>query len=384
MRIDKLKIYVLEILLIIFLFFALFASNIINRSITALILFVMMIITVKIIKPRGAKSIYKRQISFLMFIFSLAYLGIFYLIGLNTGFVKSKYLFSFWTIRKLIIPLGTIIVSSEIIRQRLISQELTETWKNHKFKISNILIFISMVLVDIFVYNEVYDMSSLDNFLTMVGFVIFASISCNLLYNYMTLRFGASGIIIFRLITVLFFYIFPYKPDFYILFRIFLRILYPYIIYIILERSYTRTSYAISYAEKRKNIVYNSALLIITALLIMLISCKFTYGILVIGSRSMTGSINIGDAVVYKEYNEKSKVKTGDVIIFHKNGIQTVHRINEIKKVNDEYRIYTKGDANSKQDSGYITPNEIIGKVKFKIKYIGYPTLWIRKIFNEK
>lgn len=99
----------------------------------------------------------------------------------------------------------------------------------------------------------------------------------------------------------------------------------------------------------------------------------------------MTGSINMGDAVVYRAYNDKStKLETGNIIVFNKNGLQVVHRINEIKQYNGEYRYYTKGDANEKPDDGYITASSIVGKVNFKIKYIGYPTILIRRLFNEK
>ena len=119
-------------------------------------------------------------------------------------------------------------------------------------------------------------------------------------------------------IALLFFYIFPYKPDFYILFRVFLRILYPYVIYVILERNYAKTKYAISHVEKRKNITFNTTLMLLTVLLIMLVSCNFKYGALVIGSNSMRGSINKGDTIVYTTYDDTMELKAGDVIVFNK------------------------------------------------------------------
>ena len=77
------------------------------------------------------------------------------------------------------------------------------------------------------------------------------------------------------------------------------------------------------------------------SLITMLISCQFRYGILVIGSESMTGTINKGDAVVFESY-EGQLLQTGQIIIFDYNGIQTVQRIVEIKKINglDEDTIY--------------------------------------------
>mgnify|MGYP003317826042 CR=1 FL=1 len=40
-----------------------------------------------------------------------------------------------------------------------------------------------------------------------------------MLYNYITCRYGSKGVIVFRLITVLFVYIIPIVPDIFIFFR---------------------------------------------------------------------------------------------------------------------------------------------------------------------
>ena len=95
----------------------------------------------------------------------------------------------------------------------------------------------------------------------------------------------------------------------------------------------------------------------------------------------MTGAINKGDAVIFEKYNSQN-IKEGQVIIFDYNGIKTIHRVEEIKKVNNINRYYTKGDANKNRDEGYITDEKVYGLVKLKVKYIGYPTLWIRKLFS--
>ena len=54
----------------------------------------------------------------------------------------------------------------------------------------------------------------------------------------------------------------------------------------------------------------------------------------------------------------------------------------EIKNVNGVYRYYTKGDANKNIDDGYVTEDKIYALVKLKVKYIGYPTLWVRELFS--
>lgn len=381
MKRDKLKVYIIELLLIFILFFTLFAPNIITRIILSIIMLVYAIITSKLLKSRKNKSIYKKQVIILMTIFALVYIGIFYLMGLYFGFQQSKILLSVWSILNYIIPLAVIIISSEIVRNVLLQQDVIIRIKSKKFNLSIALTYIAMVLIDLVVYIDVYNLNNLDEFLTALGFVLFASLSSNLLYNYISVRYNTKGIIVYKLITTLYMYIIPIVPNVYIFFKSFLRMINPYIIYIIIERLYSDAKFTNSYNERKKNIISNTILFIIMILSVMLISCKFHYGILVIGSHSMTGTLNKGDAVVFEKYTNQD-IQKGQVIIFDYNGIQTVHRVDDIKIVNDEYRYYTKGDANSKRDDGYITNDKIYGLVNLKVKYIGYPTLWVRELFN--
>ena len=382
MKKDKVKLFIMEMLLIIFLFFALFVSNILKRSILAIIICIYTLIVSCLFKKKKVVSVGKKYGNLLMIIFALLYLGVFYLLGLYFGFVKSKILFSVNTLIKFIIPLAVIIIFSEILRSIFISHKLEIKYRNHKFDVSPILTFISMVIIDFFIYSEVHELDRLDDFLTVLGFVFFASISCNLLYNYVNKRYDCKGIIIYRLITILFIYVFPIIPDMFLFFRAFLRMIYPYIMYLIFEKLFSKKDYAISLYNRRKVLIGNSILLLTLTLFVMLISCQFKYGLLVVGSGSMTGTLNKGDAVVYERY-ETQPIEEGQIIIFDYNGIKTIHRVVEIYKVNGQYRYYTKGDANSKRDEEYRTKEDIYSLVKLRVKYIGFPTLWIRNLFEK-
>lgn len=383
MKKDKIKIFILEISLIVFLFFALFALNIFTRKILALIIGIYAIIVSVFLKRRKISSINKKQVTILMVIFSMFYLGIFYLLGLHFGFVKAKIMLSLRTILDFILPLGVIIFASEWMRRIFLSHKLEIKIKSKKIDLSIIFTYISMVIIDLLIYTEVYNLKDLDDFLMMLGFVFFASLSCNLLYNYITNRHGIRGIIIFRLITVLYMYIIPVLPDVFVFFRTFLRMLYPYLIYLILEKLYSKNDYTYSRKEKKQEVIWNSVLIIVATLLVMLISCKFKYGIIVVGSESMTGTLNKGDAVIFEKYEDQI-IEEGQVIIFNYKDIQTIHRVVEVKKVNGEYRYYTKGDANSRTDEDYRTIHDIYALVNLRVKYIGYPTLWVRDIFSNK
>ena len=374
MKKDKLRVFIIEFILLVVLSLALFVPNIINRKILALILTLFAIVTIFLIKKKTIKSIYKKQVLWLMIGFGVIYLIVFYLMGLYFGYYEAAAKFSFKTINNFILPFILIIVSSEIIRSLLIGQ---------KWKLSKILVIVNMVLIDLIVYIGVYDLTNLDDVLAVIGFIFFASVACNLLYDYIAARYGSKGIIAYRLMTVLFVYIIPYIPDVYIFFRSFLRMVYPYLIYLTLEYTYSKTNYATAYRDRNKKVILTTVLLIFMTLLIALVSCRFKYGVLVIGSGSMTGSLNKGDAVIFKSY-DGGGLEQGEIIIFNKDDVKTVHRIIQLENVNGEYRYYTKGDSNQVIDDGYRVKKDIIGVSLFKIRYIGYPTLWLRDIFEKK
>ncbi len=374
MKKDQLRLYIIEVILIIILCLAFFVSNIFDRKILAVILALGAVATKLFVKKKKQKSFYSRQVTWLMVGFGVIYLLVFYLMGIYFGYYKSPTQFGIKTIINYIIPFTVIVVSSELIRQTLIVQ---------KGKTSKVLLTLSMILIDLVVYSGVYDVFNLEEMLTVVGFILFASVACNLLYNYISYRYGSEGIILYRLLTILYAYFIPYIPDIYIFFRSFLRMLYPYIIYLVLEYTYSKSNYAVAYKDKKKNIITTTVLVIVMSLLIGLISCRFTYGVLVIGSGSMTGTMDKGDAVFYKKYDTSKQLKTGQIIIFSKDNLKVVHRIVKMENINGEIRYYTKGDSNATIDVGFITDENIIGKTVFKIPYIGYPTLWLRDIFSN-
>ena len=373
MKKDKLKVYFLQILLLIILFFALFVSNIFTRMIVAIILAAYAVVVTHALKKRNILSIYRKQVTILMLVFAVIYLLGFYLMGLYFGYYKAVVQLSTWSVITYIIPLSIIVISSEIIRNVFISQ---------KACLSKLFAFIALVLVDLIVYTNIYDIVTLNGFLNIIGFVLFASVACNLLYNYICARFGHKPIIVYRLLTVLYAYIIPIIPDVYIFFRSFLRMVFPYVIYMTLEYTYAKSNFAVAYKDKQRNIIGTTCMLVITTLIIMLVSCQFKYGILVIGSSSMAGHINKGDAIIYERY-DGGLINKDEVIVFKRDNIKVIHRVIDVRVVNGEYRYYTKGDANMQRDDGYVTAKDIIGTTDLRIKYIGYPSLWLRDIFIE-
>ena len=92
----------------------------------------------------------------------------------------------------------------------------------------------------------------------------------------------------------------------------------------------------------------------------------------------MEPEISKGDVVIVdKNYNE---INVDDVLAYMHNGKVIVHRIYKVIKNDNEYFVYTKGDANNDYDKYKVTEDMFIGVVKKKIPLIGYPTV----LLNER
>ena len=133
-----------------------------------------------------------------------------------------------------------------------------------------------------------------------------------------------------------------------------------------------------SYKKRKSELIYYIPSIILVFTLAYFVSGYFRYYAIAVASGSMEDVIYKGDVVIvdqkYKDFTST------DIIAYKYNDKVVVHRIYKIIDINDSYYIYTKGDANKEYDKYKITKDMIIGVVKFKIPFIGYPTV----LLNEK
>ena len=376
MKSEKIRLYIIEIALVIFFLLAMIYNNVITKQILAIVLLVFMAISVILIKSDKMSLANGNQIAMLLGGMGIIYVAILYIIGIFAGFYNSTIKLSMWSISNYIIPYIVIIISTEIIRKRVLLKES---------KYSKIIILIAMVILDIIISTNIYNLKTVNDYFVLVSFVIFASIANNLLFNHIIIKYrNVKAVIIYRIITTLYTYIFPITPNIYIFLESIIKMVFPYIMYIILEEAYSKREIIFSLEQKRKEKIITVIFYILIVIIAMLVSCKFKYGVIVIGSGSMTGTINKGDIVFYERYSPKEEIKTGDIIIFNKEEQRIVHRVIDQRVMGTGTRYYTKGDANQQEDDGYTERQEVIGHTKFRIPYIGYLTLWVNNFFGGK
>lgn len=372
MKKDKLKIYLLELFLVLFLTGTLFSNRLLtNKLVISLFLVLYAIIVKKNVSSIKSISIHEKEVRNYMIVFAIFYIIIYYLIGYYVGYYKATYQFSIWVLINQIIPIILIIISSEILRKEFLSA---------KSNIALILTFVFGVLVDLVIYTNIYNLSNLQGFLEAMGYVFFASIASNLLYNYISINFGIKSNIIYRIIITIYLYIIPITPDVHIYFKSFARIIYPIIILLVLFDTYEDSTRALTIRNRKVKGFISIVVMVLIILFTMLISCRFKYGLIVVGSNSMMGALEKGDALLFD--SKDNNIMEGQVILYKKEDVTIIHRVVRIEEVNGVKQIYTKGDNNAQEDIGFITYENLQGIAKFKIKKLGLPTIWVNELFK--
>ena len=366
------KYVLIESLLIIILIISTLL-NFNSKVNISIIMLVFTIITCLFIKKKLLIDIVNlKRINIIMLIFGILYVSLFYMVGLYTRFYRNTYNIGFNSLINNILPISIIIVCTEILRFKLLNDSSIR---------NKILVTIIGIIPDFCIFSNMYTSTDLDKFLVIIGFILFSAISNSLLYTYISSRYGKEPIIIYRLIINLYMYIIPILPNVYIFFRTFVRIFYPLLIFYYLDKYYNSDNKVEKIKDRRFEVLSLSFCTFLMILLIALVSCRFTYGALVIGSTSMAGTIDKGDIIIYKV---DKNILNNDVIVFKKGNVRVVHRVIKVEDKNIETRYYTKGDANDIKDKDYIVNSDIIGRVVFSVKYLGRPTLWLRDLFNKE
>ena len=374
------KILILEIILLIFLLFNSFVFKIANMYVISGIMLPFLILMTVLNGFEKDNYRYKKDVLLNIIIFLLMYYFITYFLGLFSGFVKSSYSLSFINIIKNTFPVIALILISELMRYVLFNK----TKRNLPCLIIGCLLF---VMVDINTMVHIYDVKTALGITKMICLVVFPSITKNIFLTYLTMKVGYKNGIIYRLITELSTYLLPIFPDFGEYINVLLKTVLPIAIMARLNNMFNYYS-----VRKIKDSRYNSRKLVLYSVItfalltiVLLTSGLFTYQALTIGSGSMSPAIEKGDVIILKgmKNEEARKIKKGDVLVYNHDNKIIVHRV--IKKSNNGKTISfkTKGDYNNTKDSWTVKQEDVIGIVKFRIRWVGMPTVALNELLNK-
>ena len=326
-----------------------------------------------LVRKRSILSYNKRQILMVVSVTVALFLMLLYLSGLYFGFWKSIYRLSLKNFAQFILPIVVIVTASEIIRRILRAQD---------DRVADVTGYLIGVLSEVLIVSSLSSIRTFNQFMDVMGMSLFPAVTANLLFHYLSKRYGMYPNIVYRLAITLYPYLIPFVPAMPDSLLSFVLLLLPLAVWMFLDLLYERKR---KFARHRKPIV-SYILIGLTVVLMLsvvsLISNRFRFRSLVIATESMTGELNKGDAVIFETYDGEV-IRVGQVIVFEQYDSLYVHRVVDIKHIDGEMQYFTQGDANDSPDTGYRTVSDIAGITRFKIPYLGYPTLWMRSLFEK-
>ena len=381
--------FLIQLLIEIILIIILFIKNFIDKKVSLILIIILLglflLENIFINKKKYQKSRKTKDAIFIIFGCSILLIGIMYLVGYITGFnVNYKYIFKNYLEKRVFIETIIIIILSEFLRREIV---LFKTKNKYQKIIKNLLLIILLVLIDCSISDISKDFKTFSQFYDYFGLIIVSSISKNIFLNYLVDKQGINTSLVYRLVMDIKIFFLPVTPKFNVFIESAIYLIYPYILYTIINNMLEDKE--LENARKKKhNVILDIPFYIFGIIIVMLVSREFTYSMIAIGSGSMTGEFSKGDAVIYKRYDKKNstitskKLVKGDIIVFNMKDRVVVHRINDIYKLYGEDVYITKGDANESIDNWVVTQKDIIGVVKKKIKFIAWPSVWLSENFK--
>lgn len=324
------------------------------------------------------RSIYQVDVIQITFIYCISYFVATYIFGFFFGFIRSPYSLEFETMFQNIFPVIIIILLQELVRH------MFATKGKDKILIL-ILLIISFSAFDITIALKSFVYSDALSLFEFIGTIIIGSIARNTILTYLATKAGFKVTIMYRLIFETTIYIIPIFPDLGPYLQSLLEVLFPAVLFLHLNAVLANFKLVPRNArvKKLKNFFIQLPTYAFILIVFILISGLFKIYAMAIVSNSMRPAFQRGDMVIIEKLNDKQieNLVEGEIIAFQFQGRIITHRIHEIKERNGKI-FYTKGDNNDEVDKWEVTPDSIKGQIRYRVPYIGYPSVWIYELIH--
>ena len=325
-------------------------------------------------KSYEVKKLKKDIISY-SFIAVLAYIIIYLISGLFITFGKNPYSRTLIGIITNLWIFATVIIAKEYIRYRLISN----VYEKDKIKIA---VYISIVYVILEMGLRRIVTATITPLFIMEtsAQIILPLIMKNLLYSYTAINSNYLPAMVYELGTNLYLWLSPILPNApwimtAIIDSVIPLILFLYIRYEKNKKDIFRTKEKLMNSDPRN---------IIPLTIGIVLAIWFAIGIfpikpIAIATGSMEPELHVGDVAVIKKCNAND-VEEGDIIEYQMEGYTVIHRIKNKTQKNGQFTFITKGDNNNTEDSEPVSEEQLIGKVIFKVRFLGFPAIWLHNL----
>lgn len=374
--------YILQVFSIILtislLFFNIYISKTINFTFTFVVLLGMLVASIFLF---GYRKIDKRDYKYkLILVAGLTFMlqSILYLVGTKTGYISNySSMFKSYVEKSVIVLVFLTVVTRELIRYLVINARTNKKWQSILLQT---LLIIMCILVDLAIAPKIYTFTSFTLVYEFLAMFLIPSAAKNILLNYLSIIGGYPITFVYVLIMDLYIYFLSVRPELNMLLEAVILLVFPYVVYNYVKELNNRRTVTKKREKKKENKIVTAISTIIFVILVCLVSREFKYSMIGIGSESMTGTINKGDAIIYKRYEKDEDVKN-KVIVFKRNNVMIVHRVIKVYTLDGEYVYQTKGDANESADNWLVEQSDVLGIVEKRVPFIAWPSVILGEIF---
>lgn len=329
------------------------------------------------IQPPYLTNKHKRNLIEYVLICILVYCLVYLLSGLLVGFGKNPYSSTFRGLVFNIYSVTLIIFCREYIRFKLINN----VYNNDK-KMFFVFIVIVFSFID-FNFSFLFTRITIYNIFKNIFTTLFPNIFKNILFTYLVMYSDHTASFVYDSIYYLILWLSPILPKSPWVLEAILNSIFPltlllYCRYYIMKKDRFQLSNVSEAVNPSGLVPFGIAIVLVI---------WFALGIfpvqpVSVATRSMVPTLNYGDLTFIKKCTPNDVI-VNDIIEYQMEGYTVIHRIKEIYQENGEFFFITKGDNNDSEDKNPVSEDQLIGKVIFKIPYLGLPTVWLYHFNNQ-
>lgn len=179
----------------------------------------------------------------------------------------------------------------------------------------------------------------------------------------------------------------PIFPNVDWFFSAMLEVLVSLILFVFINYEHTIKINRLTRWQKKKINPKNSVIIIMVVIFfVVFVAGLLPYRPVAVMSNSMVPEFARGYVVVTKKIKKDDiqNIKVGDILEYQLDESVVIHRIIDIEEEKGSLIFTTQGDNNDSPDIKKVEQNQIIGIVKFKIPYVGYPSVWFSEFFFKR
>lgn len=311
----------------------------------------------------------------------IIYYILYFLLGLVFGYERSPYSRKFLTMLKNLFYVVGAVALQDYVRVKVIN--------NERKKLNYVIFTIIFILIRLD-YSEGWNVLRYgESIFEYISSVIIPEVAKGCVCSYLAISGGTLLVYAYSIPVALMQVLLPIFPDLDWFLTSVFDVLISLILFLYNNYEHTIKTNRLTRKQKKKiSPVKNIPQIILLLFVVSFIAGFLPSKPIAIMSYSMVPTFSRGAMVISTNVQEKDlhKLQIGDILHYKARNGEVIHRIVDIKKDKDGKLMFqTQGDNNNSPDDNWVEPEQVIGRVKYYIPYIGYPSVWFsEKILGKK